>query len=273
MIKFEFLNGEVIKTTGFQMKVRDFEVEPLTHRNRFEQIDMLSGNIPMGSTHEPRRIRMTGRLYLDEPDEFPLFRDWLQSVYARLEPYYVTDPRQPYKRWFVIPDGTPEYEHRNYGKVVFVTLTWITYGRPYAQGITTTATPYEWGQGYYWGAGLEWGENQYSFSDSNRFIINNFGNVKLDPREHEEFRIIYKGASDGLTITNLRNQTVFVYNGVSGVDDEIVLDRIFTTKNGLNVVRDTNRRVITLESGANEFILAGTSSPFSITFDFRPLYY
>ncbi|VXB51307.1 putative Phage tail protein [Exiguobacterium sp. 8H] len=273
MIEFEFLDGTKTNTDEFGLTVKEFEVEPLTLRHRFEQIEMLEGNIPMGSTHEQRRIMMSARLFLDDPNEFPLYRDWIQGVFARLQPCYITDPRQPFKRWLVIPEGTPEYEHRNYGRVVYVTLNWVTYGLPYAEAITTTLTPYEWGQGYFWGAGLEWGENQYSFSNTNRFIINNFGNVELDPRKHKEFRIVYKGASDGLTITNLTNQEVFVYNGVSGVDDEIVLDRIFTTKNGLNIVRDTNRRVITLAAGANEFILAGTSSPFEISFEFRPLFY
>ncbi|WP_180233361.1 phage tail domain-containing protein [Bacillus thuringiensis] len=273
MIEFRFLDGNIVNTDDFKLKVKDFFVEPLTNRNQFEQIDMLAGNIPMGSTHESRRIEMSGRLYLNEASEFGLYRDWIQRTFSRLEPYYITDAKQPYKRWYVLPEGTPTYEHVNYGKIVLVTLTWVTYGLPYAQSIATTSTIYEWGQGYFWGSGIEWGENQYSFSNTNRFIINNFGDVKIDPREHKEFRIIYKGASDGLRITNLRNQNVFLFNGVSGVDDEIVLERVFTTKNGLNVVRDTNHRVITLETGSNEFILAGTSSPFEITFDFRPLFY
>ncbi|WP_406682584.1 hypothetical protein [Shouchella clausii] len=51
-----------------------------------------------------------------------------------------------------------------------------------------------------------------------------------------------------------------------------MLDGVFARKNGDTIFGQTNRKVMTLAVGENEFQLAGTSGKFKIQFDFRFLY-
>ena len=50
---------------------------------------------------------------------------------------------------------------------------------------------------------------------------------------------------------------VWQYMGTSNLNDEIVLEGIRSTKNGLSIFRDTNKRLITIAPGWNEFEIKG----------------
>ncbi|PFY57870.1 phage tail protein, partial [Bacillus toyonensis] len=45
--------------------------------------------------------------------------------------------------------------------------------------------------------------------------------------------------------------------------------QVRSTKNSLSIVRDTNKKVISLQTGINEFEIIGATGAFSISFDFR----
>ncbi|PFY60299.1 phage tail protein, partial [Bacillus toyonensis] len=45
--------------------------------------------------------------------------------------------------------------------------------------------------------------------------------------------------------------------------------QVRSTKNSLSIVRDTNKKAISLKEGINDFEVTGAKGVFSISFDFR----
>src|SRR5690554_7861270 len=97
--------------------------------------------------------------------------------------------------------------------------------------------------------------------------------LPIYPRVHD-IKITFKGASDGLSITNTTTGDVFVHNGQTNANDTIELEGIRMLKNGESIFRDTNHRLITLETGYNDFVINGaTEGEFEIIFEFRFYYF
>lgn len=270
-LKIEREDGTTIRTEDVGFTVDEFVPSAPVLRHTFANVVGAAGNIDLGSELEPRTVRLSGYFESFTKDAFQLHRELLFRLFVDVRPIWITDSRFPYKRWRVKLDGDWTAERVRFHRVGEVSLTFVTVGPPYAHGIQTTATPYEWGQGHSWMGGISWGQGGYVFTDTNRCIVRNMGDVTIDPREHECV-VTYRGASDNLHITNRRTNDVFVHHGTTGTEEEIKIDRVYTTRNGLNVVRETNYQLLTFEPGENEILLAGTSSPFEISFDFRPLF-
>ncbi|PHG55535.1 phage tail protein, partial [Bacillus toyonensis] len=114
---------------------------------------------------------------------------------------------------------------------------------------------------------LECMQVDYTRTTSN-FTINNKGAVEIDPRQMP-LRIIFKGASENLKIKNKTTKEEWTYTGITTDKDTIVIDQVRSTKNSLSIVRDTNKKVISLQTGINEFEIIGAKGAFSISFDFR----
>src|SRR5699024_1306520 len=70
-------------------------------------------------------------------------------------------------------------------------------------------------------------------------------------------KITYKGNSENLRIRNLTTGDEWAYNGTTNTSDVIVLEGIRSTKNGLSIFRQTNKRLLTLAPGWNEFEIVG----------------
>jgi len=108
-------------------------------------------------------------------------------------------------------------------------------------------------------------ENQTSFR------IYNAGDKTIDPRELP-LKITFRGASTNLTITNQTTGDCWQYTGTTVKSDFLVLDGIRSLKNGVSIFSDTNRKLITLVPGWNDFTITGASGYFEITFNFRFYY-
>jgi hypothetical protein len=102
---------------------------------------------------------------------------------------------------------------------------------------------------------------------STAFSAYNLGDTAVDPRIHDAV-ITFKGASTNLNIENLTTGDVWQYTGASVANDEIVLDGVFSRKNGFSIFGDTNHGLITLATGENQIKLTGASDPFTIQFEF-----
>ncbi|PGG75176.1 phage tail protein, partial [Bacillus toyonensis] len=100
------------------------------------------------------------------------------------------------------------------------------------------------------------------------FSIDNKGHVEIDPRQMP-LRITFKGASENLKIKNKTTKEEWSYTGITTDKDTIVIDQVRSTKNSLSIVRDTNKKAISLKEGINDFEVTGAKGVFSISFDFR----
>ena len=111
----------------------------------------------------------------------------------------------------------------------------------------------------------------FVIESQNKFRIYNAGVVEVNPRE-SYLKIEFRGASNGLTVSNVTTGDTFKYLDTTLLTDSLVLDGIRSLKNGESVFARTNKKLITLSPGWNEFEVLGTEGFFRITFDFRFTY-
>lgn len=101
------------------------------------------------------------------------------------------------------------------------------------------------------------------------FTFKNEGNQVIDPRKKKETEITFKGASTNLTITNNSTGDVWRYNGSTTPTDIIKLKGIQAFKNDSSIFGQTNKKLLTIAVGNNEFTVSGASGDFELTISTR----
>lgn len=201
--------------------------------------------------------------------DFYLLRDEVNALFLREEAYYIIFKNEPYKRWLVkVANG---YNLQPNQRLESFTIEFVTINA-YAESIATTQTLKEWDvDSWAWNGAIDWDDTlQYQFS-SNEFSVNNLGNAIIDPRVNDlEIRI--KGRTNSsIQITNRTTGDIYIYSRAFNESDEIVLNGIRTLRNGISSFSDTNKKIITLNPGVNDFFIEGAEVD-SIQFNFRFLY-
>lgn len=107
---------------------------------------------------------------------------------------------------------------------------------------------------------------KYVFEEDN-FSVYNAGNVEIEP-ESMYMNIIVSGVNGQLEIKNLTTGQLFkLEKPFKGI---LELKGMSTKMNGTNIFRDTNKRLINLAVGKNDFEVTGNFK--DITFDFKYYY-
>jgi type V secretory pathway adhesin AidA len=119
-----------------------------------------------------------------------------------------------------------------------------------------------------WGELMVTEQTIYTINSETEFTIYNVGDTAINPR-NMELVITFRGDSTDLSIENTTTDEKWEYTGTTVVSDVLQLDGVRATKNSLSIYRDTNRKIISLANGTNDFIITGTSGSFVLTFEFR----
>src|SRR5699024_5505720 len=107
---------------------------------------------------------------------------------------------------------------------------------------------------------------KYVFEENN-FSVYNAGNVEIEP-ESMYINIIVSGLNGEIEIKNLTTGQLFkLEKPFKGI---LELKGMSTKVNGTNIFRDTNKRLINLAVGKNDFEVTGNFK--DITFDFKYYY-
>ncbi|WP_077735627.1 phage tail family protein [Bacillus sonorensis] len=260
-------DGTTYDLSEYGVKIRDVIIPSVDDVLSSDYVEGGSGIIPLGTRQDRSPIKVDFDFRAMTREDFFAARNTIFRILRSPDWFYLIDNAEPYRRWKVYcnafePERIWSIGRQNVG---------FTLVSPYAESINSTDIPLEWGQGWDWGRGFEWG-NSYSFTLPS-FTVNNTGDETIDPRNtNTELKITYTGASTNLRIRNLTTGDDWQYTGQSNTKDIIVLDGIRSLKNGLSIFRNTNRQLITLAPGENEFQITGTSGIFTVNVDFRFLY-
>ena len=263
------------KLDGTRFDVADYGLKRLFHRipsadisHSFSTVDgrsdILTETKINNRTIEVEFLYMSYDIY-----DYYLLRDELNALFMRAEPFYIIFKREPYKRWLVKTAGQfeiPPHPNMQSFTVEFITLN------EYAESVATTTTLKEWDVNKWgWNGSIDW-EMDLRYSHSgNSFIIYNLGNETIDPRKHQLIITVKATSEYGVEIRNTTNNERYRYTGNLNETDNLILDGIRSTKNGLSVFRETNHGLITLTPGPNQFLVSAQTLH-DITFDFRFLY-
>jgi len=105
---------------------------------------------------------------------------------------------------------------------------------------------------------------------SSKFIFKNEGNVTIDPRIHNDTVIKFKGASTDLEIKNNTTNESWKYYGTTGNLDWITLESVnFTLNYGVNIFKNTNKKIITFTQDNNEIEISGATGSFELEISTR----
>lgn len=240
----ETLDGRHYDLEALGIITRDFVVSAPSVDTQYEQIDGRHGAVEVDTTYGPRNLRGSFYVKAEGYDDYASRRDEVFEIFSGLKPFYITETRTEGKRWLVRTNGsfTPEQEWR-YGKfeVDFVSAS------PFAETVNVVSR---------------------TFTES-AFRFRNDGNAAIDPRAQDVTEITVKGASNKLTITNVTTGDSWRYNGTTADGDTITLKGVKSLKNGSSIFGATNKRLITLAPGNNEFTISGTIGPFEVTISTR----
>lgn len=257
-------SGAAYSLADFGIKTLDFEVDSLVAHTVSEQISGRDGHVDVGTWYEARTMRAS--LFVQDYDS--QLRNEIFRIFASRESFYLIDDRELGKRWDVKVSGGFSVQQVAQDKGRF-TVEFIA-ARPFAESVKNTLSTDDTFYGnqvrQLFSASTD-AEPSYEFT-ANTFSVYNAGDVAIDPRELP-LSITYRGASTDLRIRNLTTGDDWRHTGSTNSADAITLDGVRSTRNNLSIFGATNRKLITLAPGWNDFQLTGTSGEFSIAFDFR----
>lgn len=265
--------------TQFDLKplgiwAKDFIVSAPNYRHVTAQVAGANGLVVQETTFGERTITMPVRIRpVDFPD-YVLMRDILFSILRSDEEFFISDDREPGKQWLVKCSSFSDPQQLGpYGDTSIA----FTCYRGFAESVGDTLNDPITMDSDKWqmvGGGLPLDQDLNYQPTTNQFSIYNGGDIAIDPTDSSQpdFIITYKGASNGLTITNETTGDQFVYNGSTSSSDTLTLKNVQVLKNGESDYSNSNGQAITLAPGCNNFNVSGTSGSFEIDFQHKFLY-
>lgn len=259
-------DGTTYNLQNLGIKTRDFVVSSPEYRTTYEELEGRDGAIDMGTTIAPRPLHGSFIFYATDLEDYPLMRNEVFRIFKSKESFYLVDEREAGKRWEV--KCSSSFNPDQVIKMGFFELDFIC-PKGYAESIGTTIDPKTFdSELWQTGQGLTLDETMYTHSTTSFQIYNAADGVTINPRQMP-LEITFKGASSNLTITNTTTGDVWQYTKTTVSGDTLLLTGVRSLKNGLSVFSDTNKKLISLAAGYNDFELIGTSGSFTISFDFR----
>ncbi|MCG7345304.1 phage tail family protein [Sporosarcina sp. ACRSL] len=262
----EKLDGTVYDLKEFGLVPLIFTLDSPTPRHTAEIVEGRDGHIDLGTTFEGRTMRSTFYIKGTDKYDYLLLRDEVFRLFDARTFFYLIDIDEPRKRWKVkTADMYTPINHRAEAGTMEISFVSPS---PYAESYGTTLDPFTFtAEKWQVGQGVIAEDLIYAHNTQN-FRIYNGSDIPINPREIP-LLIKYQGASTNLRIRNNTTGDEWAYTGASGINDTILLDGVRSLKNGLTIFGQTNRKLITLARGWNDFTLIGASGSFLISFDFR----
>lgn len=300
----EYSTGATLSLVQEGYITQEMLIRPIDQKASSVDVDGRPGVVRESVNHGTRVIILSILFLATDVLDFALRRDKLFSIFSDLEPFYIYEGRPTYKtstyefelpgqtwgensqlptnieilkgkRYKVIRTNMNEVEQN--GLIGKVDIEFETYQLPYAESPGTTLDErtfdkeiWQTGQGL---VAVDPTTLKYVFQDETSFQVYNAGDVQLKTNLRDMlFEIEFWGSSTNLSITNVTNGTQWQYNGSSNADDVIKLETPtrFTKKEN-SIFKDTNKKVLILESGWNTIQISGATQ-FLILFRFKFYY-
>lgn len=229
------LNLSVLGLVGLKLAIPSPSYDVVT-----ESAEGLDGEVVIAKTLKPRGLN--AQFYTKATDYLDSLsvRDELYRILGNGAMFYVSESKQPSRRWKVyLDEWTPErFDIRVH--VFSIPLT-APSGTSESINIVDRAftTP--------------------------TFSFKNEGSRIIDPRKHIETEIEFMGDSLHLAIMNKSTGDTWNWNGTTVLGDVVLLKGARSFKNGVSVFGQTNKKLITLNPDWNDFEVVGATGPFELT--------
>lgn len=245
------LDGQTHSFKDLGFRTVDFVVSSPSFSYEERMINSVTGIVPTETTRQPREISVTFSVMADDWIDFAMLRQKMFDVVYN-NPIYLIEERKQGEMWECrVKDP---YVLRQLNTFSVFTIDFVCFsGTSMSVGTTAEDSTFS-ALSYY---DLPATIDDYKDIKKVAFRIYNPG-LAIDPRNRNTlFKIVYKGASNRFGITNLTTGDAFVYEGSTGENDTLTLDGINSFKNDTSIFLDTNKQLISLTHGWNEFVLHG----------------
>lgn len=244
------------------------DVQPANPTDNLQKVGLMDGSRLLSTSYSTRELKM--EIYFEGIDEgdAELAYDALQRFLISRDPYWICFANWPQRMYYVKAKlAAPAFSGDRHWtcEVTFTDLIGLS------RSVGTTQDPV-----------MGFGNNynaapQYTFN-SNSFTVVNHSDVMIDPeRRGHPFKLTLQGQSSGdMKITNKTTGDVFTREGVQDADGKMlkgsdfngtyVIDGVRPTLNGKSDDYYTNKGVITLQIGKNDFQIDNFSG--TVTFDY-----
>jgi hypothetical protein len=299
-VLIEKLDGERKKFSEIGLIPRDFLVSTVSVRSYSSEIQGRPGRIDKGADYGSRTITVPFLFNAVDHFDYPFLRDEIYAWLGGIEPFWVYEGRSSRGYEFEAPgqtEASKAYDFNSdiiYGKRYLVrrtnnlapnqqdlwgldSISFETVELPFGETAATTLTPFMIGNGTdevensIWTVGQAQifdVEPKYTFINPTTIGVYNGGTETVDPEEGMYLAITYTGASVKLKIRNVFNGSEWSFNGNTVAGDEIKIEGVHSTLNGLSIVRNTNLKLIKLSPGQNVIYVTGATNG-TLSFDFR----
>lgn len=250
-IKIWDINDNEINLSDYGLIGLDLIPESSSYDVVTETIEGMDGVVTLGKQLRP--VNLTARFLVKSFDytDSLVKRSAIYDLLSGYEPFYIAESKQAHKRWLVesLEPWTPDRYNQTTQEI---TLNLIcNKGRAESIGTTLQSKTFQH-------LDVPVNVNDYRNIRATRFRIYNPGKP-IDPRSiNDHLKITMVGQSNNLQIKNLTTGDVWQYNGTTSSNQTVVLEGIRSTKNGLSIFRDTNKKLISLARGWNVFEVTGT---------------
>lgn len=240
------------------------DVQPANPTDNLQKIGLMDGSRLLSTSYSTRELKM--EIFFEGIDEgdAELAYDALQRFLISRDPYWICFANWPQRMYYVKAKlASPTFAGDRHWtcEVTFTDLIGLS------RSVGTTQDPV-----------MGFGNNynaapQYTFN-SNSFTVVNHSDVMIDPeRRGHPFKLTLQGSSSGnMKITNKTTGDVFTRNltytkdGTTAFNGTYVIDGVRPTLNGKSDDYYTNKGVITLQIGKNDFQIDNFSG--TVTFDY-----
>ncbi|WP_145436945.1 phage tail domain-containing protein [Staphylococcus hominis] len=252
----------------------DFLVSSIEKERYIETVNGVPGNVNYGFDYKEREVTLNFwlRHYHGEHDQ-KLLKSELYAMLDSQPYFYVSDDRLPTRVLKLTVDEPYLPDRINGSNISTLEIKGQIIGLPFWQTKYTTQEIETNGyEAVVEKFGLADGVNidypQYTFTE-NEFTLWNGGNVKIDPRNIELLIQFYNLKTEGdFIITNLTTGEKHILNKSFSGNHYLLSNAKAINASGVNYLRDTNRKFISLAKGLNKFrIENGTFD--RVIFDFR----
>lgn len=246
-----------------------------------ETIEGMSGSVYYGSNFMERDVSIDLGLFAKDTRDYRLLRDQIYGFFKSMDYFYISEEFQKGKRYKVKATDSFIPDRHNY-KVASLSIVLDVIGLPYAESIGTTqdidknGLTYDSGLWSY-GMGLLYDEESHKYTHTIKqgetVSIYNAGSVEVHPFQQElkiEVDNVYRSRKH-FELNNETNGSTFRVKESVSSSDKIVYDGPNIRINGLEALRRTNRKYITLDPGWNVLSIDGADSA-EVSLDFRFYY-
>lgn len=232
--------GEEINLASLGLIGLKLEIPSPSYRKITEVLDGRSGVVVIENILDSRSLIASFMVTADNYDDSLKSRDRLYELIGNGQTFYVAEARQPTKWWKACADGwVPERINSNTS--IFDVPLFAESGT--SESISTVDKSF----------------------NTNNFSFKNEGNIIIDPNVHSETEIEFSGASTNLIIRNLTTGDAWSWIGVTVDGDTIALKGVRSLKNSVSIFGQTNKKLITIDPGWNDFELVGATGVFELT--------